>query len=80
MRNSRPRRFFGGTGFPACAGAGEGACSAFRLDVRILADHMYRIFRILQESNLFQHPVSPGGFSGKKIPGGDGLNFLIIMK
>jgi hypothetical protein len=27
---------------------------------------MYRIFRILQESNFFQHPVSPGGFSGKK--------------
>jgi hypothetical protein len=28
MWNSRPRLFFGGTGFPACAGAGEGACSS----------------------------------------------------
>jgi hypothetical protein len=29
MWNSLPRLFFGGTGFPACAGAGYGAYSAF---------------------------------------------------
>jgi hypothetical protein len=29
MWNNRPGLFFGGTGFPACARAGEGACSTF---------------------------------------------------